>query len=791
MIVVDGRVFSTDACDRGMGRYVKFLLQTIASAGYDICLILYKNSRLKEGDPLRSQCKEIKSIEIDPAIYHENDIHQCSYAIEEIIKDVHAVAFFDATPFFLPMRLDITECPVIAIVYDLIPLKHPEEYIYNNSCVVAEEYENGLRRLMKADFLIAISHYSKAAALNYLGIEKDRIEVIYPCLEKEYFVDCFSQRKQIDFFAIIGSHTSKHPLFALTLYNQLNVSGMRKHLICAPTASQLRALTDEFVLLTRRLAIQSSISEQEKILNQAQAKVVFHLSKDEGFGIPLLEAVFKHTRVICCDIRINREILERSGEGIEKISMLISTNSEENKLSEIENFIDLPDEKENDRHFQRIKDYFLSHWMKEAPVIIKKTIETAAEIHRGFLEDVVAKMVSNTPKDLCGVADYAYSIPLGTNKNMIIYTADVSIKKTHASSRIRLKSHLCFVNDLKNRVPTIFHLAVSDRLWFGLELMRLYGSSNDVAILHDHAYLYGIYYFCSCQKKMTNCLAMYFVGDDSKFKEKVCNQKYMKPDEFNDAVRGYQHSWLRQMDIKLISHLTTEAEAEFALLGNAPVFFNKQYVEISIDDRASPMVLKIARAWRAKKRFSCLDFVVGVFGSVTNNKYIVEISSAISKASQQLRVELGEGHFGIHFLVCGVVHDPAVLVQARAHFEDLGLNAFFHHENPLRDQLFDGIIAASDMVISCRKQDRGQVSHLIPRSLCLGKPVLTNSKSGYSMIQGHCTIDDAHFESELLEKILYFVKNREELQSISRFNRRLFMEKYDITQVFNQVITSG
>ncbi len=787
-IVVDGRVFSSDAHDRGMGRYVKFLMETIASLGFDICLILYKNSRLKKNDPLRSSCKKIEHIDIDPAVYNEQDIHQSSYAIETIIKNWQATAFIDATPFFFPMRLDITECPVIAVAYDLIPLRHPEKY-FEATSVVVDLYHNGLRRLINADSVIAISNYSKKVVSDYLGIEKHLIGVIYPCLEKEYLRDPVTGHKSLDFFAILGGHFSKNPKFTLELSNQLNIPKKRAYKITVPTDSQLNALKTEFPLLTKQLVIHSSIEEWEKALNQAQAKVVFHLSRDEGFGIPLLEALFKHTRVVCSNIEINREILEKSENGNEKIALLVPTNEKECNVSEIAKFMDQPDTIENVRIFKKIKDYFIAHWTTEAPTVMKTLVEIASEKYKQFTKEIAAKMVCNMPSDFCGVADYAFSIPFGTQKNMLVYTADTSIKKMHGKKEVRLKSHLCFPKDQEIAVPTIFHLAVSQRLWFGIELLRIYGSTNDIVIVHDHIYLYGLYYFSFHYKKMTDFLNNYFVDSDSALRGKIHSIRYMNLDEFNNVTKGYSSAWLRRKQLKLISHLTQDSEKEHELFCNTTLLQDKKYVEIGINDRASPVLLRMREIWRAQKRLSKLDLLVGVFGSVTDNKYITEISSAVSKACKHMRTGANQDNLSIHFIICGVVHDRALFDHIVARFASLGLTDCFHYENPPSEEAFDAIMAATDIVISCRKQDRGQLSHIVPRALSLGRPMLTNSKSGYSMIRNDFIIDEEHFESNLLDKLCYFARNREDLKSISHFNRQLFLEKHNITHFFEKITT--
>jgi hypothetical protein len=118
----------------------------------------------------------------------------------------------------------------------------------------------------------------------------------------------------------------------------------------------------------------------------------------------------------------------------------------------------------------------------------------------------------------------------------------------------------------------------------------------------------------------------------------------------------------------------------------------------------------------------------------------------------------------------------------------LGISSSFHYDNPENDAQFDGILSAADIVISCRKQDRGQLSHIIPKSFNFGKPVLTNSRSGLSMIRKDCLINEDAFEENLIEKLIYFLNNRHILREISTFNRNLFESEHNMTHYFNNIL---
>ncbi len=787
IIVVDGRVFSTEAHDRGMGRYVKFIIRMIASENVDVTLIMYKNSKLNKNDKLYSFIKNTDTIGIAPENHDDNDVHKSSYEIENILRKQKAFAYIDATPFIPPMRLDITICPVISIAYDLIPLRYPSEYLPDVHPISKQYYRNGLRRLSKANYIISISEFTKDLIFEYLGISKNQVDVIYPCLDKEYIqYELGENVKTKDIFSIIGHHHSKNPLFALKLFNSILKVDKLRYSLCVPTSGQLFSLMSQFPDETNQLKFNHSISEIEKIANQRDAKTVFHLSKEEGFGIPLLEAIFLGSRVVCSDIKVNREITAPLKENEGDIVLFLPVNSEIQDLSSIIKFINTEESSNTIRSFEDLRSFYLNHWSKEAPKIITQVIDKAAQNFMEFHNQIISKMACNMPGEFCGVADYAGSIPLGTDKNIIMYTSDVNINKLNSCANIRIKSHLNFAQDLDEKIPTIFHLAISNKLWFGVELLKNHGLPHDVVIIHDHTYLYGIYHLYFNYKNITQFIDRFFVGDDQPLKSEISKSHYMNYFEFEQSIVGYNHAWLKERGVKCVSHLTPEAEKSKKLLSKNELVIKKSYVDIGIHDRGSISGIKIARLWRRRRKISSNDLVIGIFGSITDNKYIDKIAEAVSNACHYHRISSKISN--ILFLVCGVIHDQNILQAIQTSFSNLAILDCLYFENPEEEDVFDALMIASDIVVACRRQDRGQLSHIIPRALSLGRPLLTNRGSGYLMVQDKCVIDDNNFIEDLKNKILNFYSNRSSLNFISTYNRKLFENKYNIQRMFRNIL---
>jgi glycosyltransferase involved in cell wall biosynthesis len=175
-IVFDGRVFATEAADRGMGRYVDYLVELAQAAGHRITIV--RPDAFASRRPRPGVAEQMCALDDDPLLG--------TTSLNRFLRDAAADIYVDATPFLPPMRYDVYACPVVAILYDLIPLRFPGAYFGPADDYPLDVYVNGLARVRKADQVVAISRYVGSHALRYLGIPRDKVVVIEPGVSAEY-----------------------------------------------------------------------------------------------------------------------------------------------------------------------------------------------------------------------------------------------------------------------------------------------------------------------------------------------------------------------------------------------------------------------------------------------------------------------------------------------------------------------------------------------------------------------------------------------------------------------------
>jgi glycosyltransferase involved in cell wall biosynthesis len=381
-ILVDGRVFSTDAFNRGTGQYTAHLL-SLKNNGHAVSLLLFDDLRLANDDAFPGDfnlqfCKLRPDFAFAGVPRDAGKDDQAFDAhIRELVGAERYDVYLDATPMVGPARSGNPPCAVIAVCYDFIPLKHQGFYLPSEPAQRC--YRNGLARLAEADAVICISEQTRSEARHHLGIGSDRLFMIHPRIEESYIEDSGPSvaSGQAYVFSILGSHLSKNPEAAAGILRQVVDAGTLSVRVNFPTKDQRDAMAAALARCTG-LTVSAAIPSGEKHELQRGATVIAHLSSDEGFGLPFLEALFLRKKIIALDIPINRELLTKTTEPCSGCVLLVPPQSTTIDLGGLETFLREPP---NERFYADVRRAFMDHW-SDASRILASCIDTAARRHR-------------------------------------------------------------------------------------------------------------------------------------------------------------------------------------------------------------------------------------------------------------------------------------------------------------------------------------------------------------------------------------------------------------------------
>lgn len=760
-VLIDGRVFSSSAFDRGMGRYVTHVMELFRSTGHDVHLLLFRNCYLAQDDPFIASY-DVRFANFDPEESIETDalwaetLHDFTAYLTSLLEIENYELYVDATPFLGPARLDLFTCPVLTVCYDYIPLKHPDFYLSND--IVRRSYFNGLARVAHADALVCISQSVREDASKLLAFPQSRSTVIMPALEPRYLDGPANDSKGSYLFALLGSHKSKNPTGSLALFEMLSAECGIEIRINVPKQDQHDILAAGGQV-HRKIKVTASISDDEKFNVQRKARVVSHLSIEEGFGIPLLEAVFLNRKVLVLDTPINREILSDLID--DEAAVLLLPYGESLDAASFEKWWShTPDQ----AGYEALKRRFRDHWSNSGNAL-GAAIQSAVDAYQGWFRELTAKIFSSVPGQSCGVADYSVAYVRSTKANVAFFFSEGRQEQLAQLPNVRaftFHDHEQFCRRFPH-VAGLFNFAFSTALFPGLLLLRRDSKPGDIVLIHERRYFDGFLAMYGQTEKVEDLLveqeSMLQEGDRARLARYLAfNPQFNRRTGAARSKSPISSDWLSGAGLKYVHHLPPSVmeqmhKREVIVPGSVINDLRDMesalvYAPLGIDDRRHPAVLRAAQHLRRVRHIRKDDIVIGHFGLILDDlKKLRELSDAVIDYAISNHRQ-GPDARRVFFVLVGRIIDEPLFYGITRRFAEAGLSDRFIHSNPEHESDFDAEIASCSAIACMRVQTRGQLSHVYVRALSLGVPVLVNRTSGYSY-DPTTDVDDDNLRSDI------------------------------------------
>ncbi len=203
----------------------------------------------------------------------------------------------------LPLGIEKTPVKSVVSMHDLIFLRYPELYNPLDRKIYTKKFKSAANR---ADKIVAISEQTKKDLIHFLKIKEDKIEVIYQGCHR-FFKTLYleEQIKQVtkkynlpDTF-VLNVGTIEPRKNALSLVKALKNTGIPLVIVGRKTkyADKIKDFIEKNHMQEQVSLLEGLDLKELAILYQA-AKVFVYPSIFEGFGIPIIEALFSRTPVI-------------------------------------------------------------------------------------------------------------------------------------------------------------------------------------------------------------------------------------------------------------------------------------------------------------------------------------------------------------------------------------------------------------------------------------------------------------------------------------------------------------
>jgi len=735
-VAIDFRVLGTDAAMRGIGRYTQ--QQVFEALRADPNLEVFPLVREKI-DPMSCLYDWLAMPRVHPiwiddggegaapsTLPHHEWLLRYSYRLQAMLRNLGAHIFHDATPFVFtgPYYTAVTQVPVVATCYDLIPLIFPRDYF--DSVASRDGYYRMLRNLRAANRVAAISRSAATDLRLYTGYPAERIDIAYP------FVEAVFRPRRVDgvrrsaaraalrdslpglpsrfMLSVTGIHRSKNTGFLLESFAEARRRPGWPGLplvVVLPTAWTIPVFRDRFGTPEDTIVF-AQVAEDVLRDLYLSAEFVFQPSLYEGFGYPVAEAMHCGAAVIATRAA---SIPEITGDA----ALLVGPTDRAAGATAILRLATDMTARDRLRVAAPIRAAVFGDPVRLGTATLgcwRAAAATAATSPRTR----VALWSSMPPLD-CGIADYTAGLAdaLATDHEVDVYTDGSYMPEPRATPNIHFRHVRDFNPAEPGLIDSIFQLqARSYQAFMYPEILKHGGT----IMLHDITMAGAIF-----------SLARHF-GRYAEFEDRMLAAEGPEavrdlgvalartggvPDSQTLADVFDRHRMLRWAVMgtdRVLTHTDSLAQDLLRHYPGAPA----RVVRAGYGDplpfvRHLPLPL-----WRHRLGVGATGLIVGVFGIVGRNKRIEQVIAAFEK--------LWQVHPDSVLVVVGRIYDTAYGEALMWQVQASPAAARIVIADYAPPEVFHGLIALSDVLVNLRWPALGGLSAILLRGLAAGKPVI-------------------------------------------------------------------
>ena len=285
----------------GLGNYSRNLLNALMQNFPDEEYLLF--SPMAKDEFFHQLNEEFKVI--FPETKFQKSFHALwrSFGIKNDLQK-HRVNIYHGLSNEIPFNIQHSNFKTVVTIHDLIFLKHTEQY----SFIDRKIYEAKTKYAAKhADKIIAVSSETKNDLIEFYGENEEKIEVIYPVIDSKYEIR--NTKYEITakynlpqkYILNVGSFFPRKNQKIIVEAFDLIKNKVEEDLVLVGTGGNTRSEIEALIRkknLQTRVKIISSVSNEELPAIYRAASVFVFPSLYEGFGMPIVEALFSKVPVV-------------------------------------------------------------------------------------------------------------------------------------------------------------------------------------------------------------------------------------------------------------------------------------------------------------------------------------------------------------------------------------------------------------------------------------------------------------------------------------------------------------
>lgn len=284
----------------GLGNYGRDLVCVLSNFFLENTYFLY-NTKSKKVDRLPQKEHFLEKLPSTLFWKFFSSIWRQSPIINQLKKD--KILVFHGLSGELPVGIQKTNIKTVVTIHDLIFIRYPKLYSFFDQKIHVFKLRNALRT---ADKIVAISEQTKRDIVDFLRVDEDRVQVIYQGCHQVFKVKATENFKKQVLFKY--NLPSAYVLNVGTINERKNVlslvkaiKGINVSLVIVGKKTAYYQEIERYIIqnnLQSRIFVIQGLTLKELSALYQQASLFVYPSVFEGFGIPIIEALYSKIPVI-------------------------------------------------------------------------------------------------------------------------------------------------------------------------------------------------------------------------------------------------------------------------------------------------------------------------------------------------------------------------------------------------------------------------------------------------------------------------------------------------------------
>jgi glycosyltransferase involved in cell wall biosynthesis len=285
----------------GLGNYSRDLVRIVATYFPENNYFLYNPKKYKQALFVSNFSNVVEKNPLSKFNKKFKNLWRQKTVVKDLIND--EISIFHGLSGELPIGLKKQGIKSVVTIHDLIFVRYPNLYSFFDRKIHFFKFKAAASR---ADLIIAISEQTKQDIIAFLNVNPTKIRVVYQGCQAVFKTDFTSEEKQsvIDKYNlpshyVLNVGTIEERKNALTIVKAIQNLEVDLVLIGKETdySNEVKKYITEH-RLTSRVHFLKGLSSSELAITYQLASVFVYPSLFEGFGIPIIEALYSQTPVI-------------------------------------------------------------------------------------------------------------------------------------------------------------------------------------------------------------------------------------------------------------------------------------------------------------------------------------------------------------------------------------------------------------------------------------------------------------------------------------------------------------